>query len=160
MSFLSNEIRERIKAYIPRYPSKQAVTLPALHIVHDELHCVPNEAIREIADLLDLAPAEVLDTMTFYQFFREPENKLGKTRLWVCRTLACALRGADNLLEHCSKKLGVPVGGTTSDGKITLEFAECIGACEGAPAVLVNDEHVMNVTPDRANQLIDELRSK
>ena len=160
MSFLSEEIRERIKAYIPRYPSKQAVTLPALHIVHDELRCVPTEAIREIAELLDLAPSEVHDTMTFYQFFREEDNKLGKTRLWVCRTLACALRGADDLLEHCSKKLGVPVGGTTSDGKITLEFAECIGACEGAPAVLMNDEHVMNVTTERADALIAELQAK
>jgi NADH-quinone oxidoreductase subunit E len=98
--------------------------------------------------------------MSFYEFFRNEENKLGKTRLWVCRTLACALRGADDLLEHCSKKLGVPVGGTTSDGKITLEFAECIGACEGAPAVLVNDEHVMDVTPDKIDALIDELNSQ
>jgi NADH-quinone oxidoreductase subunit E len=160
MAFLSDDIRDRIKAYFPRYPSKQAVTLPALHIVHDELGCVPNEAIREIADLLDLAPAEVLDTMTFYQFFRGEDDKLGKTRLWVCRTLACALRGADDLLEHCSKKLGVPIGGTTGDGKITLEFAECIGACEGAPAVLVNDEHLMNVTPERVDTLIAELRAK
>lgn len=158
MPVLSDDIRERIKAYIPRYPNKQAVTLPALHIVHDELRCVPTEAIREIADILDLAPAEVHDTMSFYQFFRGEEDKLGKTRLWVCRTLACALRGADDLLEHCSKKLGVSVGGTTSDGKITLEFAECIGACEGAPAVLVNDEHVMDVTPERADALIEELQ--
>jgi NADH-quinone oxidoreductase subunit E len=157
---LSDQIRERIKAYIPRYPSKQAVTLPALHIVHDELRCVPTEAVREIAELLELAPAEVYDAMSFYQFFRGEEDKLGKNRLWVCRTLACALRGADDLLEHCSKKLGVPVGGTTADGKITLEFAECIGACEGAPAVLVNDEHVMNVTPDRADELIEQLRAK
>ena len=159
MSFLSDEIKDRIRAYIPRYPSKQAVTLPALHIVHDELRCVPNEAIREIADMLDLAPSEVRDTMTFYEFFREPEKKLGKTRLWVCRTLACHLRGADDLLEHCSKKLGVPIGGTTEDGKITLEFAECIGACEGAPSVLVNDEHVMDVTPEKMDALIEKLRS-
>jgi NADH-quinone oxidoreductase subunit E len=159
MPVLSDEIRDRIKAYIPRYPSKQAATLPALHIVHDELRCVPTEAIREIADLLDLAPAEVHDAMSFYQFFRDEENKLGKTRLWVCRTLACALRGADDLLEHCSKRLGVPVGGTTADGKITLEFAECIGACEGAPAVLVNDEHVMNMTPAKMDELIESLRS-
>jgi NADH-quinone oxidoreductase subunit E len=158
MRILTDEIRERIKAYIPRYPSKQAVTLPALHIVHDELRCVPTEALREIANLLDLAPAEVHDAMSFYQFFRDEDNKLGKTRLWVCRTLACALRGADDLLEHCSKRLGVPVGGTTTDGKITLEFAECIGACEGAPAVLVNDEHVMNATPDKIDALIEELR--
>jgi len=157
---LSDQIRERIQGYIPRYPSKQAVTLPALHIVHDELRCVPTEAVREIAELLDLAPAEVHDAMSFYEFFRGKDDKLGTTRLWVCRTLACALRGADDLLEHCSKKLGVPVGGTTADGKITLEFAECIGACEGAPAVLVNDEHVMNVTPDRADELIEQLRAK
>jgi NADH-quinone oxidoreductase subunit E len=160
MGVLSEELRNRIRAYIPRYPNKQAVTLPALHIVHDELRCVPTEAVREIADLLDLAPAEVHDAMSFYQFFRDENNKLGKTRLWVCRTLACALRGADDLLEHCSKTLGVPVGGTTADGNITLEFAECIGACEGAPAVLVNDEYVMNVTPEKVNQLIEELQAK
>jgi NADH-quinone oxidoreductase subunit E len=160
MGVLSEELKDRIKGYIPRYPNKQAVTLPALHIVHDELRCVPTEAVREIADLLDLAPAEVEDTMTFYQFFKDEDHKLGKARLWVCRTLACALRGADDLLDHCSKRLGVPVGGTTVDGKVTLEFAECIGACEGAPAVLVNDEHVMNVTPERADQLIEELRAR
>jgi NADH-quinone oxidoreductase subunit E len=160
MGFLSDDIKNRIRAYIPRYPSKQAVTLPALHIVHDELRCVPPAAIREIAELLDLAPAEVQDTMTFYEFFRTEDDKLGKTRLWVCRTLACALRGADDLLEHCSKKLGVPVGGTTADGKITLEFAECIGACDGAPAVLVDDEHVMNVTNERADELIAQLQAK
>jgi len=159
MGVLSDDLKDRIKGYIHRYPSKQAVTLPALHLVHDELRCVPTEAVREIADLLDLAPAEVEDTMTFYQFFKDEDHKLGKTRLWVCRTLACALRGADDLLEHCSKKLSVPVGGTTADGKVTLEFAECIGACEGAPAVLVNDEHVLNVTPDKMDELIERLRS-
>jgi NADH-quinone oxidoreductase subunit E len=157
MSVLSEDLKNRIRAYFPRYPSKQAVTLPALHIVHDEMRCVPTEAIREIAELLDLAPAEVHDTMSFYQFFRPENDKLGKTRLWVCRTLACALRGADDLLEHCSKKLGVPVGGTTADGKITLEVAECIGACEGAPAVLVNDEHVLDATPAKMDGLIERL---
>ena len=159
MPVLTESIRARIEAYIPRYPSKQAVTLPALHIVHDELRCVPTEAIREIANILDLAPSEVHDTMSFYQFFRGEEDKLGTTRLWVCRTLACHLRGADELLDLCTKKLGVAVGGTTADGKITLEFAECIGACEGAPAVLVNDEHEMNVTPAKMDELIEKLRA-
>jgi NADH-quinone oxidoreductase subunit E len=158
MSALSEELKEKIRAYIPRYPNKQAVTLPALHIVQDALRCVPREAVREIADMLDLAPAEVYDTMTFYGFFREDHNKLGTTRLWVCRSLACNLRGADDLLAHFSEKLGVPPGGTTSDGKITLEFAECIGACEGAPCVLVNDEHELDITPEKAEQLIERLR--
>src|SRR5262249_32878353 len=101
----------------------------------------------------------VYDTMTFYGFFREEHNKLGKTRLWVCRSLSCMLRGGYELLDHCSKKLGVPPGETTPDGKITLEFAEGIGACEGAPPVLANDPPRFDVTPEKADQLIAELRS-
>ena len=89
--------REQIEAYFPRYPSKQAVTLPALHLVQDTMRCVPLEAIREIADLLDLRPAEVHDTMSFYGIFRDEQHPLGKTRLWVCRGLACALRGGEEV---------------------------------------------------------------
>ena len=158
MSFLSPEIRQRIEDYIPRYPSKQAVTLPALHIVQDELRCVPREAIREIADLLDLSPAEVHDTMTFYGFFREEDSPLGRTRLWVCRSLPCMLQGGEELLTDLCGRLGVRPGGTTADGKITLEFAECIGACEGAPCVLVNDEHRLNMTGEKVDELLGELK--
>src|SRR5438445_6476029 len=98
MSALSDELRERIKAYLPLYPHKQAVTLPALHLVQDEMRCVPLEAIREIADLLDLSPAEIHDTMSFYGFFRTETDPLGRTRLWVCRSLSCMLRGGEELL--------------------------------------------------------------
>ena len=160
MPVLSPELREKIKAYIPKYPRPQAVTLPALHLVHDELRTVSNEAIVEIAEILDLHPSEVHDTMSFYEFFKGEGERLGTTRLWVCRGLACMLRGAYELLEHCEGKLGVPCGHTTSDGKITLEFAECIGACDGAPACLVNDVHAMNVTTEKADQLITELKLK
>jgi NADH-quinone oxidoreductase subunit E len=158
MSVLSDELRQKILAYLPRYPSKQAATLPALHIVQDALRCVPLEAIREIADLLDLSPAEVHDTMTFYGFFRDKEHSLGRTRLWICRSLACGLRGADELLATVCKRLNVSPGGTSADGKITVEFAECIGACEGAPAVLIDDEARMNVTTEKVDALLDELR--
>jgi NADH-quinone oxidoreductase subunit E len=158
MAVLTEELRQKIQAYLPRYPHKQAVTLPALHIVQDALRCVPLEAIREIADLLDLSPAEVHDTMSFYGFFRDEKKPLGRTRLWVCRSLACALRGGEDVLDHVCRKLDVQPGGTSADGKITVEFAECIGGCEGAPCVLVNDEHRMNVTSEKADELIDELR--
>jgi NADH-quinone oxidoreductase subunit E len=160
MSVLSPEIRQRIEAYIPRYPSKQAVTLPALHIVQDELRCVPNEAIREIADMLDLSPAEIHDTMSFYGIFRDEKNKLGKTRLWVCRGLACAIRGGEELLADVCHKLKVKPGETSTDGKITVEYAECIGVCEGAPAVLIDDAGRPDVTPDRLDALIDELKKR
>src|SRR5437660_2133692 len=130
MPVLSEQLREKIRAYFPRYPTKQAVTLPALHLVHDEFRCVPIEAVREIADLLDLSPAQVHDTMSFYGIFRTEKDPLGKTRLWICRGLACMLRGGEETLKVCGERLGVPPSGTSADGKITLEFAECLGGCE------------------------------
>jgi NADH-quinone oxidoreductase subunit E len=160
MSFLSPELRQKIVDFLPRYPSKQAVTLPALHLVQDELRCVPLPAIKEIAELLDLSPAEVYDAMSFYGFFRDEKHPLGKTRLWVCRSLACALRGGDELLADLCQRLNVEPGGTTADGKITLEFAECIGVCEGAPAVLIDDAGRGDVTPDKVDALITELRAR
>jgi NADH-quinone oxidoreductase subunit E len=158
MSVLTEDLRQKITVYLPRYPSKQAVTLPALHIVQDALRCVPLEAIREIADLLDLSPAEVHDTMSFYGIFRDEQHKLGKTRLWVCRGLACQLRGGDDTLASVCQKLNVRPGQTSADGKITVEFAECIGVCEGAPAVLIDDAGRADVTADKVDALLDELR--
>src|SRR5262245_39595531 len=158
MPVLSERLREKIQSYLPRYPSKQAVTLPALHLVQDEMRCVPLEAIREIADLLDLSPAEVHDTMSFYGIFRDEQHKLGKTRLWVCRGLACALRGGEDTLAAVCEKLHVKLGGTSADGKITVEFAECIGVCEGAPAVMIDDVGKSDVTPDKVDGLLAELR--
>jgi NADH-quinone oxidoreductase subunit E len=158
MSALSEDLRQKILAYLPRYPSKQAVTLPALHLVHDQMRYVSLEAIREIAGLLDLSPAELYDAMSFYGFFRTEKDPLGRTRLWVCRSLACMLRGSEEVLDRLCDTLGVQPGGTTTDGKITLEFAECLGGCEGAPCLLINDEQRMNVTTEKVDALIEELR--
>jgi NADH-quinone oxidoreductase subunit E len=157
------EVRDQILAevrdkYLPRYPSKQAATLPALHLVQDRIRCVPLDAIRDIADLLDLAPAEVYDTMSFYGFFRDEKKPLGTTRLWVCRGLACALLQGEEVLADICQKLNVKPGSTSEDGKITVEFAECIGVCEGAPAVLINDVGRPNVTREKVDELIAELR--
>ncbi len=158
MSILTPELRERILAYASQYPDKRAATLPALHAVHDELQCVPHAAIVEIAELLELHPAEVHDTMSFYEFFKGEGEKLGRTRLWICRGLACMLRGAYDLIAQAEQRLGVRCGQTTPDEAITLEFAECIGACDGAPACLKNDVHVMNLNPQRLDELLEQLR--
>jgi NADH-quinone oxidoreductase subunit E len=159
MSVLTQELREKILSYVPKYPNKRAVTLPALHIVHDALRQISHEAIVEIAELLELHPAEVQDTMTFYEFFKGEGERLGQTRLWICRGLACMLRGAYELIEQAEQRLGIRCGQTTADDKITLEFAECIGACDGAPACLRNDVHVMNMTPEKLDALLHELRN-
>ena len=160
MPVLSDRVRGEILALLPKYPTKQAVTLPALHLVHDEQRYVSTDAIVEIAELLDLHPSQVQDTMTFYMFFKDtPEGKLGENRVWVCRGLACMLRGAYEMIEHCEDKLGVHCGQTTPDGKITLEFAECIGACDGAPAYLLNDKHLMAMDAVKTDELLAGLRN-
>ena len=157
MPVLTDTMRQRILAYLPRYPSKQAATLPALHIVQEELRHVPLAAIEEIAAILDLHPSQVHDTMSFYGFFRSERDPLGKARVWVCRSLPCMLRGGEQLLADLCQKLHVKPGETTADGKITLEFAECLGACEGAPCILVNDECHLNLSAENAAKMLAEL---
>ena len=155
MAILNDDLRAKIRAEFPKYPDKRAVVLPALHIVHDALRAVSPAAVEEIAELLELQPAEVADTMSFYGFFRSPDRPLGERRVWVCRSISCMLRGGEELLAGLSDRLGVRPGETTLDGRITLEFAECLGACEGAPCVLVNDECHMNVTESLAAEIIE-----
>jgi NADH-quinone oxidoreductase subunit E len=156
MPVLSEEIRSRIRAEFPKYPDKRAVTLNALHMVHDVQRCVSTGAVREIAELLELHPAEVLDTMTFYGFFHEAENPLGKRRVWVCRSISCMLRGGEELFEGLCQRLKVNAGETTNDGSVTLEFAECLGACEQAPCMLINDECYGDLSEDKAVELIQQ----
>jgi NADH-quinone oxidoreductase subunit E len=153
---LTDEMIAEIKAFIPRYPSKQAVTLPALHIVNEKLRYVPRQAVVEIAQLLDLAPAQVQDTLTFYGYFKQDQPH-GRCRLWVCRSISCALRGADELLEHLSHTLHVQPGETTPDGRVTLEYAECLGACEHAPCMLADHLLVPSVTQQQADQFVRAL---
>jgi NADH-quinone oxidoreductase subunit E len=157
MTALSEQTRERIRAEFAKYPNKRAATLPALHIVQDEDRQISTEALREIAALLELHPAEVNDTLSFYGFFHDESAPLGKHRVWICRSLSCALRGGEELLAEIANRLHVNPGATTADGKITLEFAECLGACEGAPCLLVNDECHMNMTADSTTKLIQQL---
>jgi NADH-quinone oxidoreductase subunit E len=153
---LTPEMIDAIKAYFPRYPSRQAVTLPALHVVNDRLRYVPRQAVVEIAELLGLAPAQVQDTLTFYGYFKQ-DAPAGRCRLWVCRSISCALRGADDLLEHLSRTLHVQPGETTPDGRVTLEYAECLGACEHAPCILADKQLLKSVTDQQAEQFVKSL---
>ncbi|MDZ4658456.1 MAG: NAD(P)H-dependent oxidoreductase subunit E [Bythopirellula sp.] len=153
---ISDKMREAINGYMPRYPSKQAVTLPALHIIQEEMRCVPQAAIAEVADMLELHPSQVHDTLSFYGFFKHETTPLGQHRLWVCRSISCMLRGGEELLVELSNKLGVKPGETSADGKVTLEFAECLGKCEGAPCVLMDDECHGNQTLESVLALINQ----
>ncbi len=154
---LSEGMKEKIRSLFPRYPSKRAVTLPALHLVQSYLRCVPYQAMAEIAELLEITPAEVHDTMSFYGFF--PQAPLGDVRVWICRSLSCMLRGGDELLDHACARLAIEPGQTTSDGKLTVEFAECLGVCDFAPAALADDGRVYGpLSEESVNSMLDELK--
>lgn len=144
---LTDEMIAEIKAFFPRYPNKQAVTLPALHIVNEKLRYVPLKAVVEIAELLELHPSVVQDTLSFYGYFKQ-DKPHGHVRAWVCRSIACHLRGADGILEQLCERLHLAPGETTNDGAITVEYAECLGACEYAPCVLANETLHKCVTSD------------
>ncbi len=150
---LTDGMIEAVRAYFPRYPTRQAVVLPAAHVVNDHLRYVPLQAVVEIAELLELHPAEVQDTLSFYGFFKQTAPH-GRTRAWVCRSISCALRGSEQVLDHLCHKLGVQPGETTADGRVTLEYAECLGACDFAPCMLTGNKLAKNLTPAKAEELI------
>ena len=150
---LTDDLLEAIRTLFPRYPTRQAVTLPALHLVSERLGHVPQQAVVEIAELLELAPAQVQDTLSFYGFFKQ-EEPLGRVRVWACRSIACAACGSEELLEYLCEKLDVRPGETTPDGRVTLEFAECLGACDFAPAILANDTLHKNLTKEKIDELV------
>src|SRR4029079_18194340 len=147
-----------IRDFFPRYPTRQAVTLPALHIVNERLRYVPLQAVVEIAELLELAPAVVQDTLSFYGFFKQ-DAPHGRTRAWVCRSISCALRGGEEVLGHMCHKLGIHPGETTPDGRLTLEFAECLGACDFAPCMLAGNELHKDLTNQTADAFLESLKS-
>ena len=145
---LTDEMIAEIKEFISHYPSKQAVTLPALHVVNEKLRHVPLQAVVEIAELLGLAPADVQDTLTFYGFFKQ-DKPHGETR---------HLLGADQLIDHACHKLHLQPGETTADGKLTIEYAECLGACEYAPCMLAGKELHKCLNPAALDKFLDDAR--
>jgi NADH-quinone oxidoreductase subunit E len=154
---LPEALSEKIRALIPRYPNKRAVTLPALHLVHEHFRCVPRRAMAEIAEILEITPAEVHDTMSFYGFF--PQAPIGDVRVWICRSISCMLRGGDRLIKHACERAGVEPGGTDADGKLTVEFAECLGICDYAPAALADDGRIFGLLDEPAvDKMVDLLR--
>jgi NADH-quinone oxidoreductase subunit E len=153
---LDAETRKAIENCLSRYPTKQAAVLPALHAVNGRLGYVPMQAVVEVAKALGLKPAQVQDTLSFYGFFKQ-DKPLGRHRVWVCRSLSCAARDGEELLEHLCEKIGIRPGETTPDGRVTLEFAECLGACEQAPAILVDEVLHGDMTKEKVDALVNEL---
>ena len=154
---LSDELKKQCEAIIGRYPEgwKQAAILPLLHLLQREWGYIPLEGIRLVADMLGMPPARAAGVMSFYPMFHKAP--VGRHVIQICSTLSCALCGAEEVVEHIKEKLRIDVGETTPDGKFTLEKAECIAACEGAPAIRINDALHRYVTKAKLDELLEGL---
>jgi NADH-quinone oxidoreductase subunit E len=117
---------------------------------------VPDEGIVYVAGLLGLSPARIQGVATFYTMYnRKP---VGKYHVQICRNIACSVMGAEHLIDHVSRKLGVKPGQTTPDGKFTLAKVECLGSCGTAPVMMVNDDYYESLTPSKVDEILDSLQ--
>jgi NADH-quinone oxidoreductase E subunit len=140
--------------YLPRYATKQAALLPALHLVQHEYGWIPPQAMLEVAEFLGLKPADVIDTASFYEeYWLKPK---GKHLVQVCRSIACEFCGQKEITQACKDTLGIDVGETTDDGNFTLIELECLGSCGTAPAALIDETLHENLTPEATKKLLAE----
>ena len=132
--------------------------LPALYLAQYQQGYITANAIRHVAELLGITRADVEDVVSYYTMFYT--RRLGKFVINVCRTLSCAINGAERVTEELCSKLGVKPGETDPTGTFTLMEVECLGACDRAPVVMVNDAWHENLQPEAAAKLIDDLRAR
>jgi NADH-quinone oxidoreductase subunit E len=156
MSFALTEERERtLQDILSRYPTKMAACIPTLHLCQEQHGWVSDEICEYVAKRLALSAAHVKGVATFYSLFnKEP---VGKHQVWVCRTLPCALAGAESVLHHCEKRLGIHAGQTTKDGKVTLRTAECLASCGTGPMMQVDRDYHENLTTAEVDKILDRL---
>jgi len=154
------EHRRRFDEIVTRYPPdrRRSAVLPALYLAQQQQGYITANAIRYVADLLGITRADVEDVVSFYtMFYRRP---VGKFVLQVCRTLSCALNGAERVTDALRETLGLQPGQTDQDGMFTLVEVECLGACDRAPVVMVNDAWHECLRPEDAAKLVDDLRAR
>lgn len=152
---LSQKFYDEMKKLEPRYPTKVALLLPALHAAQDELGWLSPEVMEEIGDYIGIHAAQVSEVASFYTMYNL--KPVGKYHLKICTNVACCLMGAEKLVEHCKKKFGIEIGGTTPDKKFTLMEEECLGACGTAPAMMLNNDYHENLNAQKMDQILAEL---
>ncbi len=158
MSRLSSANVIEAEEIISRYPRKKSALIPLLHLAQSQDGYVADDAMEHIAELLEITPADVLGTCSFYEMFkREP---VGKYLVNICTNISCQLMGGEELLEHAEESLGVKSGGTTEDGLFTIEDVECIAACTEAPCMQVNYRYAGRLDAARFDKIISDIKSE
>ena len=152
----SDEFEARFAEMVPHYPTKRSALVPTLLYAQDEIGFLSDEVITELAGRLDLTELEVRNVISYYSMLTNSPR--GKFNVQICTNISCLVRGGEEILQHCAKRLGVGHKGTTPDGLFTLEEVECIGACSWAPAAQVNYDFHENLTTEKIDSILDAYR--
>jgi NADH-quinone oxidoreductase E subunit len=155
---LSDKAKSEIQQLKARYPHPNSALLPALALAQKEHGWLSPEVLEEVAEVMGLSPAQVGSVASFYTMFNR--RPVGKYLVQVCTNVACSLLGAEHIVEHLKRKLGINVGETTPDGLFTLLEVECLGSCGTAPVMQVNDTYYENLTAEKIDQILAELRRR
>lgn len=155
---ISDKLGQFFDAKMKEYPTRRSFLVPMLLYTQDELGYLSDQAIAYLAEKTGLTELEVRNVISYYSMLHT--KPLGKYHVQVCANISCMLRGADELMEHCEKKLGIGHKQITPDGIFSLEEVECIGACSWAPAVQVNYDFHENLTPEKMDKILEEYKNK
>jgi NADH-quinone oxidoreductase subunit E len=149
---------EAIDTILGRYAQKRSAVLPLLYIAQDEYGHLTDEAIREVAALVNVPPTDVFEVVGFYTLFYD--KPVGKWVLQVCDDVPCCFLGAEEIVADLERKLGIPTDGTTADGMFTLQRVKCLADCDRAPVIQANLEYFRNMTPEKVDAMVTELRQR
>jgi NADH-quinone oxidoreductase subunit E len=152
---LRGGLLDTARAIMAKYPHPRSASLPLLFLVQSVEGYVTEEGMRDVADLLGLTPAQVLATASFYTMLKKDAQ--GEYLISICRNITCTHMGARKIIADLEAHLGIQVGDTTPDGKFSLETAECLATCDGAPSGQINYEDVYNLTSDGVKGMVDKL---
>ena len=147
---------KKFEETVARYPKKEAAMLPVLYLAQQEFGHLGPAAIEYVAKLMDQAPARVHGVVSFYTMYNM--KPVGRHHIQVCRTLSCALGGAEEITALIKQKLGVEPGQTTPDGRFTLTEVECLASCGTAPMMQINDAYFENLTEQRVTEILESLK--
>ena len=152
---IAEELRTEIRDLMGRYPEKRGALLPALHRVQRDLGHIAAETARELAEIFEIRPVQVMEVVSFYNmFYATPQPA---HHVYVCTNLPCSLRGARGMLKGLAAHLGVDERGNSEDGRVHLGHEECLGACAYAPMLRVDDRYHENLDLEAAVRLVDGL---
>jgi NADH-quinone oxidoreductase subunit E len=153
---LTSEERKEIEAEFPRYPNKRAACIEALKVIQRHRGWVSDEGLQDIGDALDMTPDELDGVATFYNLvFRKP---VGRHVALICDSVSCWIMGYETLCQGLTSRLKVRLGGTTADNRFTVLPIVCLGVCDHAPAMLIDDDLYRDVEPDQLDGVLDKYK--